>query len=366
MNKFSRVRLDTHKLRYFTLLMFLFLSVASVAAAEDWKSVLDLRGKWKFEVGDDENRASVAFNDSKWNEIFVPAAWEDEGYPGYDGYAWYRKHFRLPSDAGKKTLLLRMGCIDDVSEIYLNGSLIGIVGGFPPDFKSAYNKEIILTVPQGSLNASGDNVIAVRVYDDQLAGGIVQGKIGLYESRTFLSPEVTLAGNWKFKRGDSENWIDPSFDDSHWNKIFVPAYWESQGNHRYDGMGWYRVHVKIPADLAGKDLVLLLGKIDDLDETYFNGKEIGHTGRIRLNPQQSSHGQEYNELRAYTLPSGLVKIDKDNIIAVRVYDAGGEGGIYEGPVGITTRERYAEWKKNMPWKEKFKNNSYDFFKMIFE
>jgi hypothetical protein len=366
MNKLVRVIVKTVKFRSITLFLLLSVALISVAAAEDWKSVLDLRGKWKFEVGDDENRASVAYNDSKWGEIFVPSPWEDEGYAGYDGYAWYRKHFRLPNGAEKKALILRLGCIDDVSAIYLNGQVIGMVGCFPPDFKSAYNREVVLTVPQSALNVSGDNVLAVRVYDDQLAGGITQGKIGIYESGTYLSPEVTLACNWKFKKGDSENWMAPSFDDSQWNQIFVPAYWENQGYPRYNGIAWYRLHVKIPAELAKQDLVMLLGKIDDMDETYVNGEEIGHTGRIRLNTQRDYRNNEYNEFRAYPLPSGLLKAGRDNLIAVRVYDAGGQGGIYEGPVGITTRERYAEWRKNQSWKQKVKNNSYDLFKMIFE
>jgi sialate O-acetylesterase len=343
------------------------LVLVSFAAAEDWKSVLDLRGKWKFELGDDEKRASVAFDDSKWQEIFVPSAWEDEGYPGYDGYAWYRKHFRLPAvGAEKKSLYLRLGCIDDVSEIYLNGALIGIIGSFPPDFMTAYNTEIVLSIPQNALNVSGDNVLAVRVYDDQLGGGIVQGKIGLYESKNYLSPEISFAGKWRFKTGDSEKWIEPSFDDSNWNQIFVPAYWESQGFPEYDGIGWYRLHFKIPAELAEKTLVLLLGRIDDLDETYVNGKEIDHTGRIRSNPKRSNLDGEYRELRAYTMPAGTLNQGADNVIAVRVYDGGGPGGIYQGPIGIMTRERYREWRKNRPWREDFKEGPWNIFDKIFE
>jgi sialate O-acetylesterase len=351
---------------YFQIAIFLSLVLVSFAAAEDLKSVLDLRGKWKFELGDSEKRATVAFDDSKWEEIFVPAAWEDEGYPGYDGYAWYRKHFRLPAGAEKKALYLRLGCIDDVSEIYLNSELIGIFGSFPPDFITAYNTEIVLSIPQNALNVSGDNVIAVRVYDDGLGGGIVQGKIGLYESKSYLAPEISFAGKWRFNDGDSEKWIDPSFDDSNWNQIFVPAFWESQGYSEYDGIGWYRLHFKIPAELADKKLVLILGKIDDLDETYVNGEEIGRTGRIRSNPKRSTHNNEYSELRAYTISAGTLKPGTDNVIAVRVYDGGGPGGIYEGPIGIMTRERYKEWRKNRPWREDFRVGPWNIFEKIFE
>jgi sialate O-acetylesterase len=356
------------KSRYLNMSILLSLVLVSFAAAEDWQSVLDLRGKWKFELGDDEKRSSVAFNESKWGEVFVPSPWEDEGYPGYDGYAWYRKHFRLPQGAENKTLYLRLGCIDDISEVYLNGEIVGITGDFPPDFRTAYNVEVILPIPQRLLNVSGDNVIAVRVYDDQLAGGIVQGKIGLYESKTYLAPEVSFAGEWRFKTGDSEKWIDPSFDDHSWDQIFAPAYWESQGYPRYDGMAWYRLHFKIPAELEGKTVIVLLGRIDDLDETYINGEEIGNTGRIRSNPRRSNHNNEYREFREYTVHSGLLKAGIDNVIAVRVYDAGGEGGIYEGPIGIISRERYKEWKKNHSWRENesWRGNTGNFWQNIFD
>jgi hypothetical protein len=342
------------------------IALVPVARASDWRSVLDLRGKWKFELGDDKKWASVSFDDSKWDEIFVPSTWEDEGYPGYDGYAWYRKHFRLPQGAEKKNLHLRLGCIDDISEVYLNGVIIGITGDFPPDFRTAYNIKVILPIPPDILNVSGDNVVAVRVYDDQLGGGIVSGKVGLYESKDYLVPNVSFAGQWKFRKDDSEEYRDPTFDDRSWDRIFAPAYWESQGYPRYNGIGWYRLHFTIPAELEGKTLVVLLGKIDDLDETYINGEEIGRTGIIRDNPRRSRHKNEYREFRAYTVDAGLIKSGKDNIIAVRVYDGGGEGGIYEGPIGIMTRDRYREWRRDRPWREEFENGPWNIFERIFD
>ena len=351
---------------YLGIVFFLSLVCVSAAAEADPGSILDLRGKWKFELGDDEKRASVTFNDSKWDEVFVPAKWEDEGYPGYDGYAWYRKHFKFPAWAEKKTLYLRLGCVDDVSEVFLNGVRIGITGSFPPDFMTAYNTEIILPIPQNILNVSGDNVIAVRVYDDQLGGGIVQGKVGVYESNGVRNPEILFAGNWRFKKGDSEQWIDPSFDDRSWDQIFVPGYWETQGYARYDGIAWYRLHFKVPAAHAEETLVLMLGRIDDFDETYVNGEAIGRTGRIRSHPKPSDRKNEYREVRAYSIPSGLLRPGADNVIAVRVYDGGQGGGIYDGPIGIMTRDRYREWRKHRPWRDEIKESPWNFFRWLFE
>ena len=66
--------------------------------AQDARELLDLEGNWKFKLGDDQHWADPKFNDIKWQEIYVPANWEDEGYPGYDGYAWYRIHFNVEKD----------------------------------------------------------------------------------------------------------------------------------------------------------------------------------------------------------------------------------------------------------------------------
>jgi hypothetical protein len=356
------------KMKYpsLSLLLLLTLLLASGSSAQEWKSVLDLRGKWKIQIGDEKKWSEKSLNDLKWEEVYVPSPWEDEGFPGYDGYAWYRKHFSLPPGAEKKILYLHLGCVDDVAEVYINGMLIGISGSFPPDYYSAYNAEIILPIPQGALNVSGDNCIAVRVYDDQLAGGIVQGKIGLFEPVDYPVPQISFAAMWRFKTGDSEQWKDPEFDDHTWNKIFVPAYWETEGYSYYDGFGWYRLHFRISPELAEKTLVLLLGKIDDLDETYINGEMIGHTGRIRSDARRNTRNGEYTALRAYTIPSGVLKSGTDNIIAVRVWDGGQAGGIYQGPVGIVTREQYRKWKKSRPWKERMNEESKNIFDLIFD
>ncbi len=335
-------------------------------AGDDWRPILDLRGDWKFETGDDPKRAEVSFDDSKWKEIFVPAKWEYEGYPHYDGYGWYRTHFKLPDGAAEKPLYLRLGRVDDVAAVYFNGTLIGISGSFPPDYLSKYSAEITLPVPKNLLKVSGDNVIAVRVYDDEGEGGIVEGRVGLYVSKKHSTPEIDLTGMWKFNEGDSEQWLQPSFDDGTWKNVFVPAVWESQGYPEYDGMGWYRIHFRVPAELAGEKLVLVLGRIDDLDETFINGEEVGSTGRIRRDPWDSHFHDEYSELREYTIPGGLLKANADNVIAVRVFDGGGWGGIYEGPVGIMTRDHYRQWRHNNPWRNNFNNGMWNFFEELFD
>ena len=44
-----------------------------------------------------------------------------------------------------------------------------------------------------------------------------------------------------------------------------------------DGEAVFRKEIVVPRSAAGKDMILALGAIDDFDNTYFNGVEIGHT-----------------------------------------------------------------------------------------
>jgi sialate O-acetylesterase len=317
--------------------------------AQDARELLDLEGNWKFKLGDDQHWADPKFNDSKWQEIYVPANWEDEGYPGYDGYAWYRIHFNVEKDWLSKDLLLDLGLIDDIDETYINGQFVDFSGLFPPNYFSTYNVPRKYPVPAGILHAGKDNVIAVRVYDGGGYGGINHGPVGLYERVDFLHPDVALPSTWKFTKGDNMEWKEVNFDDKHWKNVRVPAYWETQGFKDYDGFGWYRVAFNVPEEYRDKDVIILVGKVDDFDETYLNGEKIGRTG-ARLTEGFEMHypnSDAYLELRAYTIPAGLLKAGGENILAVRVYDCWLGGGIYDGPIGIITREHYLRYKHSL-------------------
>jgi hypothetical protein len=91
----------------------------------------------------------------------------------------------------------------------------------------------------------------------------------------------------------------------------------------------------------------LLGKIDDLDQVFINGQLIGGTGDLVAGESRRVHtSYEHQEFRGYYIPAGLLRENQVNVIAVRVYDSGGIGGIYQGPVGLITQESYINfWRK---------------------
>jgi hypothetical protein len=115
----------------------------------------------------------------------------------------------------------------------------------------------------------------------------------------------------------------------------VPAIWESQGFGDYDGGAWYRKKFTIPKTLAGEDLVLLLGKVDDSDRTFINGKLVGSTT------------DNWQAVRYYHLQASQIKAGEVNTLMVFVDDPQGNGGIYEGPVGFMKQAdftRFLRWK----------------------
>jgi sialate O-acetylesterase len=306
-----------------------------------------LEGRWQFSIGMNDEWTSPKFNDTSWESIRVPSPWEDQGYNGYNGYAFYRKKITISSKYRDRMLYLKMGYIDDVDEVYLNGKKIGSTGSFPPNYSTAYNAERIYYIPAEYINFDGSNQVAVKVYDAEQQGGIVSGDIGLYSGRNLVNLDVNLQSTWKFQPGDDPRRKEPNFDDNGWSEIFVPGKWEDQGYRDYDGYAWYRKSFVFKTTNENEKMVLLMGKIDDIDQVYINGTFVGSTGTFpSRHGEEASTGQEYQAFRGYYIPVGLLKKDQKNIIAVRVLDTGGDGGIYEGPVGLITQTKYIDyWRK---------------------
>ena len=233
-----------------------------------------------------------------------------------------------------------------MDEVYFNGKLVGKTGIFPPDYESAYSAQRKYFIPRNLINYDGDNIIAVRIYDERESGGIEDGILGFYIYDA-LKEDIDLSGTWKFQTGDSMHWKDEYYDDSKWNAINVPSYWEIRGYEDYDGLAWYRKKFDLPTDLKNKKLVLLMGKIDDIDEVYVNGELVGHSGNFNSNFEDKEVLRFWNEYRGYYLPDNFQLKDTANVISVRVYDAGGGGGIYEGPLGIITQDNYLRYWRNI-------------------
>jgi hypothetical protein len=206
-------------------------------------------------------------------------------------------------------------------------------------------EEVTLEASEKLLATASVMAAAQESVTFELKGRVAEGgvaRVSLTEKgkeffgKNLSLPNVRLDGEWLFAKGDKGGWSKMDFDDSSWQKVKLPDKWENHSGYIEDNVyGWYRKHVMIPADWKGKTLVLPLGKIDDCDETFFNGKEVGHTGQMP--PEYES---AYDKERRYEVPPKLVKWGGENVIAVRVYDTSGGGGIVEGPLGPVEIKRF--------------------------
>lgn len=307
-------------------------------ALKSGAQVISLEGRWKFHVGDNTLWAEKYFNDTQWESIHVPSTWEDQGFHGYDGFAWYRIKFDGRKLNKSEKYYINLGFIDDADEVYFNGDLIGLSGQMPPKFKTAYNNERKYVIPSHSINFSGQNTIAVRVFDAMHGGGIVDGSIGIYSLNESKKMLLDLQGIWLFALSNRGERI---VNEKEWRNIMVPSPWEHQGYYKYDGFAWYKRTFAMSEDFPNNDLVLILGKIDDFDKVYLNGRFIGSTNDNRPYGRSLS----FLETRVYTIPQGVLQRNSLNTLEVLVHDLGNVGGIYEGPVGITTRSNYEKYFK---------------------
>ncbi len=119
-------------------------------------------------------------------------------------------------------------------------------------------------------------------------------------------------------RGSATNkpWSAAAFETTGWPVMRLPVFWEKAGLPDFDGVVWFRRDIDVPAAWSGRDTELHLGAIDDMDDTWVNGHLVGS-------------GTEWLTPRVYRLAAGILK-PGHNIIAVRVLDTGGGGGLWGG------------------------------------
>jgi len=138
---------------------------------------------------------------------------------------------------------------------------------------------------------------------------------------------------WRFLAGGGDM-ASPQLDDSSWKQVVVPDFWENYGDGSvrkdYDGVGWLRATFNLDASRlanwtrSGRRIVLRLGAVDDADTTYVNGIMVGET---------AAGAEMFAKPRTYNVPAALLRAGR-NVIAIRVTDLRGFGGIWKPPVEL--------------------------------
>ena len=130
-----------------------------------------------------------------------------------------------------------------------------------------------------------------------------------------------------------------NFDDRNWNTINSPGYWEKQGFIGLDGIAWMRKTFQLTKEQASAGVLVSIAKIDDADVCWVNGQEVGHSGYV---------GDE----RRYKVPASALH-EGTNVIALKVTDDRGDGGIWGKPEDLYVKTKDATISLAGSWKFKF-------------
>ena len=146
---------------------------------------------------------------------------------------------------------------------------------------------------------------------------------------------VDIEGDWQFTLGDDPQYARPDYDDGWWEKMNLSDdrdnnTWGAQNHPSYAGFAWYRRHLDIePPPGMAVPYKILFSQVDDVFEVYWNGKLIGHDGKMP--PQPSWYYTKFP--RSFTL-DGTGK----GVLAIRVWKApfsiflsGERGGLWAPP-----------------------------------
>ena len=115
----------------------------------------------------------------------------------------------------------------------------------------------------------------------------------------------------------AKGWAEAAFDDSSWETMALPGAWTSK--LRFCGVLWFRKTIDIPETWAGHELSLNIGAVDKTDISYFNGEQVGATGK-------GCDTSVWDLPRSYGVPGHLVKAGR-NVITVRAYSFAYAGGL---------------------------------------
>ena len=155
--------------------------------------------------------------------------------------------------------------------------------------QSPYFKEMISKMPKVDIEQLEQNNIVEKT---KFMENLTQEKVSDFNANQFLT----------------ENSARPKAE------INVPQAWEEQGYKSLDGIIWVKKTIVLTENDVKKDATLYLGKIDDADTTFFNGKEVGGM-------------KQWSDERIYTISKELLKVG-ENTIAIKITDTGGGGGLW--------------------------------------
>ncbi|MFA6109269.1 MAG: sugar-binding domain-containing protein [Candidatus Latescibacterota bacterium] len=327
-----------------------------------WRFALDPEPFFRAEKG--RQYSQLDYADDSWALVEIGRAWEDQGYPDYDGGAWYRTTIEVDAAAGGAPVCMAFGGIDEDAYVCVNGKLVG-------EFHQ-WDEPFLLDLSE-AVDRHGPNAVAIYVYGGFGMGGIY-GRIDVHQptgeedldrlvanrgGRVLVAAGSGLLRRWlSFGLGEREDYSGyaltrpsipypaqsvavvplrwrfstahervaaPSlrdFDDSDWPWLEIGRAWEDQGYAGYDKGAWYRARIEVNTRDDRQPVYMAFGGVDRDAWIYVNGQLVGEH-------------HEWNQPFIIDITQAVVR-HGPNVVAIYVYDGFRMGGIY-GDIDIHQR-----------------------------
>lgn len=182
----------------------------------------------------------------------------------------------------------------------------------------------------------------IDAYASALAPAFIQRRLFLDSSQMVKlgnRTEIDLRGDWNFRKAPATA-HDDRMRQPHDGELVaetrkaVPKLWGELGLtgslQYYVGDAWMWRYFDVPENWQGREVLLRIGAIDDLDWVWVNGNLVGHTGE--------DTGNYWLVERNYPIPPGTLKYGRKNLIVVGVRNLWDDGGIYRDPVVLIAHE----------------------------
>jgi hypothetical protein len=336
---------------FLALVILCFVSGCRFSGDESLTIRLD-NEKWLFHEGDSSKYAQPNLNDIGWLPVQTKHTNHKVSLFEYQGRSWYRVKVRIPSTfkkTGFKKLGFYFGLIGDCDSFYLNGHLIGsnnIISDTTFASMGAYRdvaRKYEVAITSDLIKWDEENLIAIRVFNSVSSDKIIS-KCYIKPSGLELEHKYKFDNNWFFIKGDDTGFAGKTIEKSNALNLRPGREWEAQAAPDYDGFAWYRTTIDLPLELKNRKtpkiatMRLVLGEIDDNDQVFLNGQLIAENGSTlkpgtKVTNAFKKRSTLAGVLRVYDLDVDDPRINwgAQNVLAIRVFDSGGNGGIFEEP-----------------------------------
>jgi sialate O-acetylesterase len=137
--------------------------------------------------GETKSWKNLAYDDSHWPKMNLPALWRFQSLGNMNGAVWFRKTIAL-NEVSKYQVTLNLPGITQSDSTFINGILVGHTNNRPQLAR-------VYSVPAGLLKR-GNNMISVRVSDSTNTGGF--GGNALTMNLVSRDTVISIAGSWLF------------------------------------------------------------------------------------------------------------------------------------------------------------------------